>query len=323
MTNTVKSIIFCFPQLVTSVCFAQAIDNTAIYRSINNKSYTRLHYDNDFFAAKDMYYTQGINLEVVNYGLRKNPLTKILFCSKANILQYGIAIVHEGYTPTSIRHEEIIIGDRPFAADLCLNTFVITTDTLKNRRITSAISTGVIGTLAGGADMQKSIHRWLNNIAPLGWEHQIKNDVVLNYQVCYQQSLIFFRNIFSLNSEVNIRLGTLSDKAGLGFTMMLGYFDSPFQCFDKTKKFRVYFYEQPLVSLIGYDATLQGGLFNRSSPYVIPGDDITRITFQDNFGIVIKIKKLYLEYSHAFLSEEFYNGGEHSWGGIRIGCAFN
>ncbi len=140
--------------------FAQATDNTAIYRNIKSKSYIRLHYDNDFFASTDQYYTQGINLEVISSKLKFNPLTRILLKTKNSSLQYGLALVHEGYTPSSIRHEEIILNDRPFAAVFCLNTFVISTDTVKHKRITSSITLGIIGPLAGGADMQKSIHRW-------------------------------------------------------------------------------------------------------------------------------------------------------------------
>ena len=77
-----------------------------------------------------------------------------------------------------------------------------------------------------------------------------------------------------------------------------------------------------MISVIGYDATLQGGLFNKESPYVIPDSKITRATLQNNFGIVMRIKKLYLEYSQSFLTDEFDSGGNHRWGGIRIGCAF-
>lgn len=323
MKISIKSLLPYLFFFITTASSAQAIDNTATFRNINSKSYIRLHYDNDFFAATDEYYTQGINLELVLPSLKKLPISKILIHRKNNSLQYGIALVHEGYTPSSIRHEEIILGDRPFAANFCFNTFLISVDSLKHKRMTSAVSLGVIGPLAGGADMQKSIHRWLNNIAPLGWQNQIKNDVVVNYQVCDEQQLVSFRQIFSVNTETNIRIGTLSDKAGVGFTAMLGYFDSPFLGVNnKIKKFQLYFYDQPMMSLIGYDATLQGGLFDKSSPYTIADDQISRVTFQNDFGVVIRIKKVYLEYSHAFLSKEFETGTTHSWGGIRIGCAF-
>ncbi len=318
-----KGLIFFSLQLIAVTCSSQAIDNTATFRNINSKSYIRLHYDNDFFAATDEYYTQGINLELVLPSLKRFPISKILIHRKYNSLQYGIALVHEGYTPSSIRHEEIILDDRPFAANFCFNTFLISVDSLKHKRMTSAVSIGVIGPLAGGADMQKSIHRWLNNIAPLGWQNQIKNDVVVNYQVCAEELLVSLHHMFSVNTETNIRLGTLSDKAGVGFTAMLGYFDSPFRAVNnKIKKFQLYFYDQPMMSFIGYDATLQGGLFDKNSPYTIADDQISRVTFQNDFGVVIRIKKIYLEYSHAFLSKEFETGTTHSWGGIRIGCAF-
>ncbi len=79
----------------------------------------------------------------------------------------------------------------------------------------------------------------VNNIQPLGWEHQIQNDVVLNFKVFHQQELISYKSLFMLCTEANLHLGTLSDKAGLGFTMMFGYFDSPFKSIENksAKKF--------------------------------------------------------------------------------------
>jgi hypothetical protein len=84
-------------------------------------------------------------------------------------------------------------------------------------------------------------------------------------------------------------------------------------------KLSLYGYWQPLINIIGYDATLQGGLFNTSSPYTIASSDMARLTFQSNAGIVMNIGKFYLEYFHTFLTKEFETGLQHSWGGVRIG----
>jgi lipid A 3-O-deacylase len=75
------------------------------------------------------------------------------------------------------------------------------------------------------------------------------------------------------------------------------------------------------VSFVGYDAALQGGLLNRSSPYTITGNQINRITFQNNYGLVLGFRKLYMEYYRTYISKEFKTGREHGWGGIKIGLA--
>lgn len=75
-------------------------------------------------------------------------------------------------------------------------------------------------------------------------------------------------------------------------------------------------------NLIGYDATLQGGVFNNDSPYTIPSEEITRLTGQFNYGFILKTKTLYFEYSRTVLTREFDSGSPTKWGGIRIGFTF-
>lgn len=301
--------------------FAQAIDNTLSYKNINRQSYVRLNYENDVFSATDQYYTQGIHLELVAPWVKKFPVSRILVRSIAGNTRYGVGIEHNGYTPTSIGSDAILYGDRPFAADLSLKTFAISIDSTKKTRLTSALSLGVIGPGAGGKEMQVSIHRWLNNVTPHGWENQIHNDVVVNYRVEYEQQLVAYRNVFMLSGIGSARLGTLSDKAGLGAVMMIGYFDSPFSTVTPQageRHFRIYAYEHPQVNVIGYDATMQGGKFSKTSPYVIDANDINHVVFQNRFGFVVNYQRLYLEYFQSVSSNEFRTSKMHVWGGIQI-----
>ena len=107
---------------------------------------------------------------------------------------------------------------------------------------------------------------------------------------------------------------------------MAGNFTDPYKSNNRTKKeikkFRYYLYGQTETSIIGYDASLQGGLFNHSSPYTISSGNITRVTFQGDYGIVVSFRKIYLEYCQSYLTKEFSTGKFHRWGGIRIGSGF-
>ena len=87
------------------------------------------------------------------------------------------------------------------------------------------------------------------------------------------------------------------------------------------RKAEYYFYGQSRINFIGYDASMQGGLFNRKSPYVILGSDVNRVTFQVDAGIIVNFKKLYLSYTQSFLTKEFRTGKYHRWGGVSIGFA--
>ncbi|MEP7264673.1 MAG: lipid A deacylase LpxR family protein [Bacteroidota bacterium] len=309
-----------------SVCYGQEINTSSVSRNINGDGYFRLNYENDFFTATDFYYSQGIGLELVHPILRKIIPLKMLLHLDSGEIKYGLSLEHDAYTPTSIRHEEILQNDHPYAATLMLRMFTISTNNEKKKRITSGITLGVIGPSAGGEEMQKGIHDALDNITPLGWQNQVSNDVVLNYRFHYERKLLSVKNYFLLNGNATINAGTLKDNAGAGLSIMIGSFQSPFAITNddshKHRNFQIYMYVNPEVKCIGYDAVLQGGLFNRDSPYVISADKISRITFQGDAGVVINIKQIYLEYFQSYLTKEFTEGKEHRWGGIRIGTAF-
>ena len=76
------------------------------------------------------------------------------------------------------------------------------------------------------------------------------------------------------------------------------------------------------MTFVGYDATLQGGLFNKSSPYTIRAMDLSRIKVENNFGVLFTFRKLFLEYFQTIMTKEFKKGNFHRWGGIKIGLSF-
>src|SRR5882672_6650229 len=190
--------------------YAQHISNTALYRNISSPNYFRINYENDYFSGTDIYYTQGINLEYVSPAVGKLWSSKLLVHSASRENKFGIALEHEGFTPTSISHPEILYGDRPFAACLFLKIFSMVNDAGRRERISSALSAGVIGPAAGGKEMQEAIHRWLNDKQPQGWQNQIRNDLILNYQVEYDRGLLARSNYFSLSTKAGARAGTFS-----------------------------------------------------------------------------------------------------------------
>ena len=307
-----------FLSLASLKAGAQAIDNTLSYKNINSDRYFRLNYENDFFSATDKYYTQGIHVELVAPWVKDFVFSKLLI-HPYSYTRYGIALEHEGYTPTSIADPNIRYGDRPFAGCFFLKTFAISLDPVKKQRFSTALSTGVIGQAAGGAEMQTAIHRWLHNITPRGWPYQIHNDALLNYQVDYEKQIVSLGHYLSIDGEGMARAGTLSDKLNAGTTIMFGYFDSPFSSTLATgHHFRIYAYEHAAVNAVAYDATLQGGLFDHSSPYTISAKDVTPFVFENRFGFVVVYQRVYLEYFQSMLSHEFTTGDFHVWGGVQI-----
>ena len=299
---------------------AQKINHTASFRDMGSDAYFRFNYDNDFFAATDKDYTQGYNLEFVAPVFESNPLNLLFLVPKGSFSKYGLSIEHIGFTPRRYQFPEIQRGDRPFAAAIMLKSFLVATDSVNKSRVTSSLSLGLMGPGAFGKEMQEGIHRLTGNKIPLGWRNQIRNDVVLNYSLSYEKNLWTYSDVFSLNTVTNAQLGTLFTHISAGINGTLGLINSPYT--SKKKGFRAYLYAQPRFKLVGYDATLQGGIFNGDSPYTISAGAVERITAQLDFGVIVQTRTLYFEYTRSLITREFESGHASAWGGVNIGVTF-
>jgi lipid A 3-O-deacylase len=299
---------------------AQLIDNSSTFRNLPAKSYFRFHYDNDFFTKTDYYYSQGIELEYVHPDLQKFFLSNILLRPVNTLITTGITFNLFAYTPTSIRSDSILYGDRPYAAAMSFKMFNKATDTIHQQQFASSFQLGGIGPLAQGENIQTGIHRWLHNKLPEGWQYQVQNDIVLNYQLNYEKKIAAIKNGLLVNVAAEARAGTLQDRLSGGINFMAGHFTDPYRT-GRRRKMAYYLFGQGRVDLIGYDALMQGGLFNRNNPYIIAAADISRITFQADAGLVLNFPKFYLSYTQSFLSKEFRTGRYHRWGGVSFGCS--
>lgn len=304
-----------FTCLIPFTAIAQRIDNNVSFRDIDTNSYFRFSYDNDYFGQSDYYYSQGFGFELFHPSFKGNLVNFIFPKLKTN--KHGLSFEHFIFTPRTITSDSIIPGDRPYAAGILLKFSLISTDSIHKSRLSSALSIGAIGPGAFGQEMQDGFHQYIGSVKTKGWDYQIRNDLLLNYELAYEQQLLRLQDYFALHSEITARLGTVNTNVSGGFSGVLGLINSPYQ--KQNRKFIAYVYGQAQCTLIGYDATLQGGLINRDSPYTISSNDITRITVQQNFGIVVQWKRFYLEYTRSWLTKEFRSGESHHYGGVRVG----
>ncbi len=298
--------------------YSQKIDQMVSYRNIDSDRYARIIYDNDYFSETDRDYSQGYSLEVAHPFLSNNPINNIFYKKNHSSKKYGLLWEHIGFTPVNIESIELQIGDRPFASAFMLKSYLIDTDSSNRVRLSSSLNIGAIGPVAFGKEMQTGIHKAIDYTIPGGWKHQIKNDVVINYGLDIEKQVYRYKNVFNLMASARGKLGTLYTNLSAGFNMTIGKSKSVFFT-SKKSNFQLYLFANPIINAIGYDATLQGGLFNRTSTYTIPSENIERITYEVSYGVVIQTKSLFIEYFRAEMSKERKNGPNIGWGGLKIG----
>ncbi len=281
----------------------------------------RFDYDNDFFSATDRYYTQGIRLSLAHSAIRHSPFSyALLKMPNATRYSYILHLEQDVFTPVSIRYNggAVYYGERPFTAVAFLSHTLRSLRSDKKLALSTQLDLGILGPEALGEEEQKGIHKALNNIEPLGWENQLATDVVVNYRARIERGLISEQHV-ELNGLANLRVGTLYDDLNAGFFFRAGTFHPWFASsgFDKGnpgRKFRFWFQGSASVKAVAYNATLQGGAFNKNSIYTLKAGDISRVVSELMGGIVVSYKRLSLEYSKFYITKEFKNGVDHSWG---------
>jgi lipid A 3-O-deacylase len=312
--------------------FAVAQTDTLTNRVVpsNADSYFRFNYDNDFFSATDIYYTQGIYLELIMPFFKKSPFSKVLMPLKKSATNYyGINVEQDVFTPKSIRHDSIFYGERPYAAVFFASQFLVSTNIEKQQRLTTQLDLGIIGPNAKGEQEQKAIHKALVNLQPLGWQYQITNDVIINYDLQFEKGL-FIKKAIELIGFADARIGTLYDDAGVGAQLRAGWMQPYFNNLGLTKnkenkgyrKFQGYIFTKGEMKGVAYNATMQGGVFNTKSIYTLPSESIERVIGIAYVGIVLAYKRFSVEYTKAYLTPEFKNGLNHGWGHCVITVCF-
>ncbi|MDQ3291948.1 MAG: lipid A deacylase LpxR family protein [Bacteroidota bacterium] len=318
---------FFFGSLVTK---ASATVDTA---SVNPTRLFYFTFDNDATFKVDYYYTQGLGVVHYNPVFKKSLLNKILL--QPGIIRsekfYGLAFKHDSFTPTNIRDPNLRIGDRPYASYMLVSQIAGTTNQDRQERFTSSLDLGVMGPATGAGKFQRVIHEYLHHGIPQGWKYQIKSDLILNYNVDYQKGIVRTRPV-ELLGEAGGSMGTLYTNVRAGAYVRFGWMNAYFSDLGisnatarsqgSLRIFQFYAYGRSQGRLVGYNATMQGGIFNRDNFYTLSGNEVSRAVLENQAGLVCIIKGLRLESAVTFISPEFKGSRRHKWMHFNVGFAF-
>lgn len=279
-------------------------------------------FDNDATFRTDYYYTQGLTANLVLPVFRKSPVNKLLWNPRGFTTSYhGIRLVYDGFTPLRIADPDIRYGDRPFASYLYSSHYRILNNPQRKQRLTTALDLGIMGPETGAGKFQTQAHVWFDAPKPLGWVHQVRTDLVLAYQVAYEKQLLQLGQLAELIGGGRASLGTLRTYAAGNMLLRTGKMNNYFRNLGISSRSNrgnlqlFQFYAQGGLSgrLVGYDASMQGGLLNRNSPYTLGADKLERAVRQATAGLVCTYKGFSAESAVVWLSPEFQGARNHKW----------
>lgn len=281
--------------------------------------------DNDSYVSfsEDKYYTNGLL-----FFYRFIPNTELEGVTKKVI---ELSIGNKMYTPSTANKPSIEEHDRPFAGYLFAQAQV--SKFYENESMFRyAAQVGIIGPASGVGAFQDLMHDFIGWYKVDGWEHQIANDIGINFHAMYSRKIT---NYLSKQADINLysfaNLGTIRSNIALGFwnrisilqinkTYESALFGSSIVKNSRNATKRIsdfFFFIKPQIEYHLYDATIQGGLLNDKSPVTF---DIEPFQMTIEFGLMFQFDRANIWYSVILQSKEVKNElvERYAWGSLKI-----
>jgi hypothetical protein len=292
------------------------------FTSLNR--YFMVHFENDIFAERDQYYTNGVAFTWIHPYFQFLPITRNLpGLGRQSVNHYGLHLRQMMFTPIHPETDVIVPDDRPFAGALYLGFFRTSVLNERRLRLHSEILIGTIGPRSLAETFQRGIHEK----EPNGWIFQIQNDLLINFNLSLEKTLVSLSRL-DAGLHAGFKAGSLHTNVSGGLYARYGSFAPYFSNFGTTTSMRIdsetnrhiqyWFYGRASGNLIAYDATLNGGLFNKTSPHTFNKNQVKGKVFEAEMGGVFVYKQYGVQFSYTYLSPEFESGREHFWGSIKL-----
>ncbi len=299
-----------------SVCLAQRVPRAEFNFRNDNDLY--------LFNKQDQYYTNG-----VFFNIRKAVDSTRLSHKELNRL-WGITLGQKMYNAYTAQIRYIEEVDRPITAYLFLSAdidYYFASETM----LSLTAELGTIGRRALGKQFQERIHKALNLYDIAGWEYQLANAFGIDAGVQYGGLLYRNRSAwFDLSAYGNAVLGLNHTGISVASAWRLGrinplhqsaYTGSRLQVNRKHVSNELFFYYNPELKFVAYDATLQGGMFLRDKGPVTHTP--SRWVMYNQFGMMYANALLTLRAQYIFYSKEvpgmFFR---HRYGSIGMSYRF-
>jgi len=294
-----------------------------IEQRLDTRTILKVNFENDLitYANTDRYFTNGITIDLQAAWLSHSSVQKLMIPYRhPALVSYNLSMVQDMYTPTDTRIAPTLKRDRPYSSYLYFGYRKTVSDPLCKLRISSLLDAGYLGPYSPGSYLQTLVHKTFpSNDKPLGWQTQIKTDIILNYTIQVQKALVY-NDKFSLLAAADLKTGTLYNNVGGGFQFQAGKADPLFGLADNREwpKLECYFFAKTHVSYVIYNALLQGGMINHDNIFTLKGSEIQRVVGTAEAGIHFRRKGLGIELAQHYLSPEYKGGLWHKWGRISL-----
>lgn len=256
--------------------------------------------DNDSFASvvNDKYYTAGTNIFFNYYSKNSNENLRIT---------KGFNVFQKIFNPAWVKSENIEYHNRPYAGLLAVEHEV-------NRFYSSGLiwktqyQMGFIGPNSFAKEFQEWMHTNFNFGKVYGWESQIQNAFVVQYNTTFVKPITSISgNQYDFHWKSLAEVGTAFNSINTGLLFRFSFNKNLVKLFQSNffpslvnqKEF--YFYLNPEVNIQLYDATIQGNIFRDNSPLTY---GIVPFRFRLHAGLNYDVQNLHMRYGFHYTTNE-------------------
>lgn len=280
--------------------------------------------DNDayLFYGQDRYYTNGLFI-TFRHALDQQKL-------KGNLekVTYEIEVGQKMFNPQSGYQPNAATHDRPFAGYLYaggkVNLFY------KNEALLrTGLELGTVGPRALGKEAQQLLHDIVGFYEIEGWEYQIENELAANLSAQYLKLLHRSqKKDLDFSLETNVLAGTTFSGASAGILFRAGRINQLFNSgytnalisnnskTEKLVKSELFFYAKPQLNAVFHDSTIEGSLFNNTSPVTF---DAKTLVFSQVVGFNYSSPRFTFDFGLYFKSKEVKSTARpHQFGAISM-----
>ena len=287
-------------------------------------------------GTSDQYYTSGLRIGWTSGTDNQPPAISNLnhFIWGDGVQRIALGLQQSLFTPSQTQINPPDPRDRPYAGVL-LGTANLLSDTALSRSV-FGLQAGVLGSYAGGYQVQNGFHSIIGDTPNRGWSHQLPNQPVLQLQASriWRLRLLdaFGLSIDTLPS-VTLAGGDFRTYAEAGDVVRIGQgLDSDFgtpritpgldgtDAYKQTRTFAWYGFAGVDGQAVGYDATLQGSTFRTGEPHVSKIWDVGEV----EAGVALMYHGFRLAYTQTWQTQEF-NGarsGLFNFGSVALSAKF-
>ncbi len=315
--------------LLACICVSSLIAQDSVKVRARNTELL-LMYDNDIYFFQDQYYTSGLEIGLSKLANPDKKLYQLLAKNENAKVISQFLYGHKIYTPSKIKEPALQNRDRPYAG-WHYAQFKAKQIVSDKRASLYGLEFGAVGKISGIGNFQVWYHDITGITAPLGWESQIANEIVLNLKYVQVNTFEVFKSM-DLISESGLQLGNgqsyLSQQITARFGRFNGLTDTEYigsrlaeitKVHSTNNEEEGYLFYSIRAMYTPNNIFIEGSIFNESSPHT---EEMNHFLIDRQWGY--RYSNYYTSFALVIhhLSREVVGGKRHNYVSMSLAFRF-